>query len=271
MGKRVAILGCGVIGTHLALAIDRGYIPATLHAVYDEDPLASERLADKLKSRPIISQNAHLLSYPPVDVVVEAASQTAVRNAGLSVLQNRRDLIIMSVGALLDDSIRETLEDACSHYGCRVYLPSGAIGGLDAIAAVKQEVEKISITTTKSPSSLGGAPYFEEFHTDPATIQERTVLFSGTATDAVKLFPANVNVAALVSLAAGRNATVTVVADPGTTKNIHVIDASGTFGSMSFVIHNVPDADNPRTSRLAILAAIETLYRYCSYTVRIGT
>ena len=271
MVKKVALLGCGAIGTQLALAIENGRVPAVLHSIYDKSHLASERLALRLKSKPIISKNPHLLSYPPVDVVVEAASQDAVKNIGLSVLMNRRDLIIMSVGALLDDSVREILDSACDRYGCKIYLPSGAIGGLDSIAAVRHEIEHVTITTIKNPYSLAGSPYFEESGLLPGDINEKKPLFTGDAAEAVRLFPANVNVAALVSLAAGRKVEVTVVADPETKTNMHSIDVSGAFGSLSFVIQNVPDVDNPRTSRLATLAAIETLHRYCSYTMRIGT
>ncbi|NND87179.1 MAG: aspartate dehydrogenase, partial [Nitrosopumilus sp.] len=98
--KKIGLLGCGAIGTQIALAIDSGQIPATLTHVYDGSKNASESLVDKLKNKPVIVENSHLLSSYPVDIVVEAASQGAVRDVGLSILQNKRDLMIMSVGAL---------------------------------------------------------------------------------------------------------------------------------------------------------------------------
>ena len=269
--KKVALLGCGVIGTRIARHIESGTIPATLERIYDQSPEAAQTLADSLESRPEISENAHLLSYPPVDIVVEAASQRAVRDVGLSVIQNRRDLMVMSAGALLDETVRDILDDACAQFGSRIYLPSGAIGGLDAMAAARNEIEVISITTTKHPRSLAGAPYFANSDIDPTSIKEPVVLFSGAAQDAVKLFPANVNVAALVSIVSGRRVQVRVKADPGTDSNTHAIRASGKFGSMEFVLRNLPDPANPRTSRLAILAAVETLRRYCTDGIRVGT
>lgn len=269
--KRVALLGCGAIGTRLALAIDAGHIPARLERIYDARTDAAEALASRLKSRPAITENPHLLSYPPIDIVVEAASQDAVRDTGLSVIQNRADLMVMSVGALLDPTIREVLEEACAQFGGAIYLPSGAVGGLDALAAVRGEIDHISITTAKHPRALRGAPHFAESGTSPDSITRRTVLFEGDAGEAVRRFPANVNVAALVSMAAGRNAKVTIAADPDAVTNTHTINAAGAFGAIRFTLENLPDPDNPKTSRLAALSAVETLRRYCSGGIRIGT
>ena len=97
----------------------------------------------------------------PIDIVVEAASQDAVKDVALSVLQNKKDLMIMSVGALLDESIYDILSDACKDFKKTIYLPSGAIAGLDGIKSVKDELESLSITTTKHPRSLKGAKFFE--------------------------------------------------------------------------------------------------------------
>lgn len=261
--KRVALLGCGAIGTSIAKAIDSGVIPAHLHAIYDTSRKAAETLAASLECSPEIAGNSHLLSYPPVDIVVEAASQQAVRDVGLSVIQNRRDLMVMSAGALLDDTIGDVLRDAADHYGSSIYLPSGAVAGIDAIVAVRDSIRTVTITTTKHPRSLPG--HIQDSITEPVR------LFSGGAKEAVRLFPANVNVAALVSLAAGREARVVVIADPHISTNRHAITLSGDFGSMEFILENRPDPTNPKTSRLATLAAIETLRRYCAGGIRIGT
>lgn len=270
--KKVAILGCGFIGTQLALAIDSGHIPAKLERVYDVSKSASENMVSRLKVKPEISQNTHLLSYPPVDIVVEAASQDAVKDVVLSVIQNRRDIIIMSTGALLDNTIHEVLSAASEEFGSKIYLPSGAVGGLDAIYSARNEIKEISITTTKNPASLKSAPYFaqSDISADDITDDVAT-LFQGSAVDAVKLFPANVNVAASVSMAAGRPVSVTVKADPHVTTNTHTIEAHGSFGTMQFTLQNVPDPDNPKTSRLAALSAINTLYKYCAHGIMIGS
>ena len=261
------------MGTQIALAIDSGKIPATLTHVFDESKEKSALLVEKLKNKPEIVENTHLLSLNPIDIVVEAASQDAVRDAGLSILQNKKDLLIMSVGALLDESIYDILSDACKDFKKTIYLPSGAIAGLDGIKSVKDELESLSITTTKHPRSLKGAKFFENSDINLDEINLSTVIFEGTAKEAVSLFPANINVAALLSLSGigSEKTKVKIIADPNTDKNTHHIEAEGKFGKMTFTIENYPDENNPKTSRLAILSAIETLRKYCSDDIQIGT
>ena len=270
---KIGLLGCGAIGTQIALAIDLGKIPAILTHVYDDSKDTSEILVAKLKNKPEIVENTHLLSSNSVNIVVEAASQDAVRDAALSILQNKKDLMIMSVGALLDESIYDILSDACKDFNRTIYLPSGAIAGLDAIKSVKDELNSLSITTTKHPRSLEGAKFFETSEINLDKINSTTILFEGTAKQAVSQFPANINVAALLSLTGiGSDKTrVKIVADPDTDKNTHHIEAAGAFGKMTFTIENFPDSNNPKTSRLAILSAIETLRKYCSNDIQIGT
>lgn len=261
------------MGTQIALAIDSGKIPATLTHVFDDSKEKSALLVEKLTRKPEIVENSHLLSSNPVDIVVEAASQDAVKDASLSVLQNKKDLMIMSVGALLDESIYDILSDACDHFKKTIYLPSGAIAGLDGIKSVKDELESLTITTTKHPRSLKGAKFFETSKINLDQIPSSTVVFEGTAKEAVSLFPANINVAALLSLSGiGSEKTgVKIIADPNTDKNTHHIIAEGKFGKMTFIVENYPDENNPKTSRLAILSAIETLKKYCSNDIQIGT
>lgn len=271
--KKIALLGCGAIGTQIALAIDSGEIPAQLTQIYDQTKEACDKLASKLNNKPKIVENSHLLSSGLVDIVVETASQQAVKDVALSVLQNKKDLMIMSVGALLDLSIFEVLSDACKEFSKTIYLPSGAIAGLDALKSVKNELESVTLTTTKNPNSFKGAKFFENSDIDLDKIEKSTILFDGTANEAVKLFPANINVAALLSLVGlGNEKTkVKIIADPATNKNTHQIEAIGKFGKMNFSIQNIPDDTNPKTSRLAILSAIETLRKYCTDGISIGT
>jgi len=261
------------MGTQIALAIDSGQIPATLTHIFDESKEKSALLIEKLTNKPEIVENSHLLSSNPIDIVVEAASQDAVRDASLSVLQNKKDLMIMSVGALLDESIYDILSDACKDFKKTIYLPSGAIAGLDGIKSVKDELESLSITTTKHPRSLKGAKFFETSDINLDEINSSTVIFDGVAKEAVSLFPANINVAALLSLTGigSEKTAVKIIADPNTDKNTHHIEAKGKFGKMTFTIENHPDVNNPKTSRLAILSAIETLRKYCSDDIQIGT
>ena len=127
--------------------------------------------------------------------------------------------------------------------------------------------------TTKHPRSLKGAKFFETSDIDLDSLDSKTEIFQGTAKQAVSLFPANINVAALLSLTGigSEKTQVRIVADPDTDKNTHHIEAAGGFGKMTFTIENFPDPNNPKTSRLAILSAIETLRKYCSDEIQIGT
>ena len=271
--KRIGLLGCGSIGSQIAIAIDTGKIPAQLTHIYDADKKKSESLLSKLQQKPEIVENAHLLSSNPLDLVVEAASQEAVNDNALSILQNRKDLLIMSGGALLDESVFEIITDACREFKKTVYLPSGAISGLDALKSVKNELDSVILTTTKHPNSLRGAPFFEHFKQNLDDIKETSTIFEGTASEAVRLFPKNVNVSALLSLAGlGSHETIVKInVDPNTTKNTHVIVANGKFGKITTTIENVPDKNNPRTSRLAVLSAIETIRSICTDEIKIGS
>lgn len=271
--KRIALLGCGAIGTEIAMAIDSGKVDARLTHVYDKMHGRAQMMVARLDSKPEIVGNSHLLSSNNADLIVEAASQDAVRDVALGVLQNRKDIMILSAGALLDKTIFEVLSDACREFNRRIHLPSGAIAGLDGLNAVRNELSSVMLTTTKHPRSLAGARFFKESKINPLGITTPTTIFDGTAVKAVELFPANINVAALVSLAGvgGSSTRVRIVADPNTTMNMHRIDARGEFGEMSFVIRNTPDRNNPRTSRLAILSAIEKLRVICSDEIHAGT
>lgn len=271
--KRIGLLGCGAIGTEIALAIDSGKIPATLTHVFDFSKEKSNRLVDKLTNKPEITENVGLLVTAPVDLIVEAASQDAVRDNALTILQNRKDLMIMSVGALLDESILDVILDGCQDFKKTVYLPSGAILGLDGIRSVKDELDSVTLITTKNPKALKGAKFFETSKIDIDSITEPTTIFEGVAQEAVKLFPANINVAALLSLAGlgNQKTKVKIVADPKTDKNTHEIEAFGKFGKFSIKVENVPSESNPKTSKLAILSAIECLRAVCKQDIRIGT
>lgn len=266
--KRIGLLGCGTIGTAIAVAIDDGTIPrAELTQVYDISRDAAEGLTAKLSRKPTIMENPHLLSSGPVDIVVEAASQGALTDVALSIIQNRRDLMVMSVGALLDESVRSVIFDAVREYGVSVYVPTGAIAGMDGIRAVRDELDTVTLTTTKHPDSLRGAPFFDVHDApDIDSIDAPTTIFEGPAVDAVSLFPTNINVAAILSLSGigGNRTIVRVVADPAAVTNTHMIEAAGEFGRMQYTIENRPSSENPRTSRLALLAAIDMLRGYCS-------
>ena len=170
----------------------------------------------------------------------------------------------MSVGALADETLLGTLADAAERLGRRVHVPAGAIGGLDVRrAAALDRLDEVTLVTSKPPHVLAGAPFFDANPIDLPAIRVRTVIFEGPAAQAVKLFPANVNVAAALSLAGigPARTRMQVVADPALDRNVHEVVARGAFGEMTLRLANVPSPSNPRTSLLACLSGLATLRR----------
>ena len=256
---KIGVFGCGAIGSAICRAIDAGAIDADLVAICDRDP-AIEHLADSLATHPE-TMNIHRMAKS-VDIVVEAASQSAVRRIAPAVLSAGCDLMVMSVGAFSDAELLGSLKDLALRNRCRIYIPSGAVAGIDGIKSAKVGgIESVVLTTRKPPSGFSGAPYVEEHGIDLSSLTEETLLFEGSAADAVQAFPANVNVAGTLSLAGiGYDDTVVrIIADPGTTRNIHEIEVTGEFGVLTVKAENLPSPMNPKTSYIAVLSAIATL------------
>jgi aspartate dehydrogenase len=202
-----------------------------------------------------------LLAYQP-DLVVECAGQKAVSQYGSAVLDARINLMVISVGALADEKLRSGLEAAAMKNGAKVMIPAGALAGLDAISAARIDgLERVMLRTRKPPQSWSGAPGVEGI--DLGAITEPTAIFTGSAGEAARAFPKNANVAAAVALAGiGLEATkVELIADPGVTRNIHYIEASGAFGQLTVEVQAEPSPDNPKTSHLAALSIVRYLDR----------
>lgn len=268
---KIGVIGCGAIGAQICKAIDNGTISAQLVAIYDRSSEHCKRLRKSLANKPVISSPAELISKS--DIVVECASQEAVRELGLSVLDNGKDLMVMSVGALMDNELLMELILSARKNDCRIYIPSGAIAGIDGLRSASiGSLNKVIISTVKNPKGLSGAPFILENNIDPYSYHEKTLIFEGNARDAVRAFPANVNVAASLSLAGiGAELTqVRVYVDPQASRNIHEITVEGDFGKFTCRIENVPSPENPRTSLLAALSAIATLKKITE-PLQIGT
>jgi aspartate dehydrogenase len=245
---KLGIIGCGAIGNDVALAADRMEEIEEIY-LYDKNKEAERKLASRLSKGKRTSIDEMLNK---VDVVFEAASQEAVKEYGKKALSKGKDLVIMSMGALFDNHLWNDLVKTARERGCKIYLPSGAIGGVDAIIAAKTGgLHEITLVTTKSPKSLGRSD------------EERTVIFDGSAREAVKLFPKNINVAACVSLAGmGFDKTrVKIVSDPVVTRISHKVLAHGKFGRLRAEVENMPNPSNPKSSYLASLSAISILRR----------
>ena len=245
---KLGIIGCGAIGTDVAHAAD-GMKEIEKIYLHDLKPEASKKLCTMLK-KGIIQPVADFLE--DVDVVFEAASQQAVGQYAQQVLEAKKDMVIMSIGSLFDDTLRKKLEALARKNKCKIYLPSGAVCGIDGVLAASIEhLDSVTLVTTKSPVSLG------------IKVEDRTVVFKGSARDAVKRFPKNINVAACLSLAGvGFDETkVEIVADPVETRISHKILAHGRFGRLRAEVENMPNPNNPQSSYMASLSAIAILRR----------
>lgn len=188
----------------------------------------------------------------PIDIVVEAATIEAASTYMKTVLESKKDIIISSIGAFKDTDFLNEMKETAQLKSKHIYLPSGAIGGLDLIQSANSlnGLRNVSITTRKSPISLG---------LDASSEEE--LLFDGSARDAIEKFPKNMNVALLLSIAGigAEKTRVREIADPQIEKNTHTIEADGDFGNMNLRIENNPMPNNPKTSYLAALSILATL------------
>jgi aspartate dehydrogenase len=254
---RVGIVGMGTIGRAIALALDTGDIPVQVAAVHSRDAEKAGAFAATLKAAPPVLDLDRLIASS--DLVIEAATQDALATIAPATLAAGKDLMVLSVGALLDHP--EWVALANQHH-CKLYVPSGAIVGLDGVkGACAGRVDSVTITTRKPPEGLAGAPYVVAQGIDVFAFTEETQIFEGSAREACKGFPANVNVSAALSLAGiGPDRTrIRIMVMPGGTRNMHDVEVIGEFGRMTSHIENVPSATNPRTGKLSYLSAIAML------------
>jgi aspartate dehydrogenase len=267
--KTLGIIGCGNIGSALAEAASRDmseYISDIL--LWDIDGAKLARLEKKLARAKKVSDIEEIMRK--AHIIVEAVSPDVAKKVLERAVSSGKDVLLMSIGGVLN---QESLFAAAREKGIKVVLPSGAISGIDALKAAKiGGLESVTITTRKPPESLKGTPYLEDQGIDVSLIGNETVLFEGNAEDAIKAFPKNINVSALLSIAGmgPRKTIVRIISSPEYTKNIHEIEIRGKFGKIFTRTENIPSPENPKTSYLAVLSAIAALREYFD-TVRIGT
>jgi len=221
---------------------------------------------------PFVTGLDALLAQKP-DVVIEAAGHDAVRDFGEPLLARGIAFVVLSGGALSDDALRDKLERLAAQHKALLYVPSGGIGGLDALkAACVAGVDEVTIAVTKPAAAWKGIAYVEKLGIDLDALRGPYVLFEGTAREGVPHFPANVNIAAVLSMAGiGFDRTrLKVVADPALKYNTHFIEIRGKTGNISIKLENVPAPDNPKTAWLACYSALAAL-KLVKSPVRYGT
>jgi aspartate dehydrogenase len=279
MKKNISIIGCGAIGSEVALSVDRMMIGNVIISSFLDIKLENaEILKSKLSNNnPIVFNNFsdYIKSdtLKDVDLVVEAASQNALTSYLNPIILLKKDILVMSVGAFANPDFFSEVIKNVEKNDINLYVPSGAIAGIDAIKSVRNSISYVTLTTTKNPDSLKDSPFFKKTNLTLDSIKKRTLIFEGSAIEAVQNFPANVNVAALLGLASiGVEKTkVNVIADPSLRINKHEIKVIGKFGELIVRVKNVPSATNPKTSYLAILSVIELIRSITTKGIKYGT
>lgn len=257
---RVAIAGLGAIGMRVARALDAGAIEGMeLTAVSARDRArAEERVAD-FKRPPKVLPIEDLAAM--ADIVVECAPKAVFADLARSVIEAGRIFMPLSVGALLDHM---ELVDRAGETGGRIIVPTGALIGLDTVRAMAVgQIEEVTLVTRKPPRGLEGAPHLVDNNIDVLALTEATRVFEGTAREAARGFPANVNVAAALSLAGiGPEATrVEVWADPAIDRNMQSVRIRSDSGEAEMTIRNIPSDENPRTGKITALSVIACMQR----------
>jgi len=273
MVLHVAVGGFGAIGKVVAEALDRG--PSghgieglSLAAISARDTVRAEAaIAGFANPAPVLPLDR---LWEEADIVVECAPAAHLRDLAEPALAHGRTLITLSCGALLDNF---DLVELARRQGGRILVPTGALLGLDAVQAAAQgDITRIHMITRKPPGGLDGAPYLVEHQIRVAGLDRALCVFSGTAREAARGFPANVNVAAALALAGigPDKTTIEIWADPGVDRNIHRIEVEADAARLTLQIENVPSEDNPKTGRLTPLSVIALLKKLSS-PLAIGT
>lgn len=255
---KAGIIGCGTIGGVIADAIVHRFSDAIeLSGVCDIDREKADRLLATLKMKASILDRKELIQK--CGLIIESASGKISYEIAKEALEAGKDVLVMSTGGLLG---KPDIFGLAKKKGAKIYLPSGALCGLDGVkSAMMANVRSVTLTTRKPPAGLKGAPYIIENNIDLNAIKKETVIFEGTAEEAVKGFPKNVNVSATLSMCGlgAKDTRVRIITSPGYTSNSHEIEAEGDFGKLKALTKNVPMPDNPKTSYLAALSAVTTL------------
>lgn len=258
--KTIAIAGLGALGQAVAKGIGqgKGIAGMQLTAVSVRDPAVARHRLENLLPLP------HWVPLPAIgdaaDIIVECAGAQVLHQIAAPVLEAGKQLVVLSTGALLASPELLALWERYRH---QIHIPSGAIGALDAVAAMAEgEIRSARLITRKPPAALRGVAWLEEQGIVPEQVRQPTRVFSGSACEAVRCFPANLNVAAALSLAGiGPSRTmVELWIDPAVQGNHHTIEIDADSGTMCFSMQAVASA-NPGSSSLAAQSVLSLLRR----------
>ena len=254
--KRIALIGNGAIAKEITARASLSGAMSIVGAL-----VLPEELSDAAP-HPLVGSIDELLRFQ-ASLVMECASHGAVESYAAPILRSGTDLMIISIGALADPALHEHVLDEAARSAAQVYLPAGALLGIDGLAAAKRSgLDWVRLTSRKPPLAWRGAPGVERI--DLEAISSDRVIFSGSARQAARLFPKNANVAATVALAGigFEDTAVSLIADPAAARNSHVLEFEGRPGRFRVEAQGLPSKDNPKTSMLTaynICRSIENL------------
>ena len=265
----VGIIGLGAIGSRLVEILTKEFrSEARIGFLCDLKEEKVREIQRKWVPR------AKGLPWPLVvessDLILEAASQEIALPIAKKALQLNKQVLILSVGGLLTWN---GLSLVLAKTKGRLWIPSGALAGVDGLLAANQgRIHRVTLTTRKPLAGLEGAPHLQRKKIRLSAIKKPTLIFAGNASQAIRAFPRNVNVAATLALAGlgPRQTEVRIFTSPTYRRNQHEVKIEGDFGRIHTTVENLPSAANPKTSELAILSCIATLKKIFG-RVHIGT
>ena len=265
----VGLIGCGTIGSSLALILKKEF-PKTVHLRYlcDHHSEKAAVLQKSLKSEVSIVSSSVLIRRS--DLIIEAASSLISGKVALESLRLGKQALIMSVGGLVEEKIYRQLEKI--KHG-KLWIPSGAIAGVDGLLAANTgKVKRVRLVTRKPPAGLETASYFKTHSFPKLSGSKEVCVFRGKASEAVKAFPQNINVSAVLSLAGlgAKRTEVEIWTALHYKVNQHEVFIESDSGIIESVTRNVPAKENPKTSQLAIRSA-HALLRKIFSNIGIGT
>ena len=246
----IGIIGTGNIAAYLLEQVNINQMASgRITAVFGRNREVGPRLGEQFDADFYTDIQEFLKT--PLDIVVEAATVEAAAVYLKDVVAHKKDLVVGSIGVFKDVDFLNKVKNQAESAGTQIFLPSGAIGGLDVLKSAKAAggLERVELTTRKSPASLG------------IEADEETVIFEGSASEAVGQFPKNVNVAMTLALAGigMEKTTVRIIVDPAVERNTHTIEAEGSFGKLQLQVENNPMPSNPKTSVLAAMSILAVL------------
>jgi len=262
MKKKIGIVGCGAIGSEVALYIDKNLKSnAVVWALADLDKKKAAVLGRKLRPKVKVCDIDTLIKNS--DLVVEAASVKAAEMVLKKAVAHCKDTVILSVGALAESI---AVVERAKKKGVNIYIPSGAICGADGLGALSMgHIKSIILTTSKPPKGLIGADYLKKNKINLNNLKKEKVIFKGSVAQAIRSFPKNINVAATMALAASfDNVQVCIKADPKLNRNTHTLEVEAREAKVKIRVENVPSKANPKTSALAILSTQRLLKKIFS-------